>query len=248
MFDALLDLRGTGAREELAFFAGLATKSPLVSDLGAEHRIFITEARDMRPDDGAPLLLCALDDSVAVSFPTRPGWDRDRIVVEFKELLPSDTFSDESEEIDHLSRAGHAEPICLRHAESRRADIRNGEELWRRRREAFPNLFFGLDVEGHVTALPYLSSVINRLSELDAAAADWVGGPAPQWTCKVTNESGGLQKNPKLREARRFRSCSGRRELFIWHARVRGGRRIHLRFNPATREVEIGYIGPHLPL
>lgn len=248
LFDALLRLQGTGAREELAFFAGLTTKSPLVSDLGAEHRIFITEARDMRPDDGAPLLLCALDDSVAVSFPTSPGWDRDRIVVKFRELLPDGTFSDESEEIDYLSRADHSEPICRRHRESHRTDIRNGEELWRRRREIFPNLFFGLDVENHVAALPYLSSVINRLSELDAAAADWVGGPAPQWTCKVTNESGNLQKNPKLREARRFRSYSGRRELFIWHARVRGGRRIHLRFNRATREVEIGYIGRHLPL
>lgn len=248
LFDALLRLRGTGAREELAFFAGLATKSPLVSDLGAEHRIFITEARDMRPDDGAPLLLCALDDSVAVSFPTRPGWDRDRIVVEFKELLPSDTFSDESEEIDHLSRAGHAEPICLRHAESRRADIRNGEELWRRRREAFPNLLFGLDVEGHVAALPHLRTVINRLSELDAAVASWSDAAVPPWTCNVTNESVSVRNNPHLRDARRFQTRSGAHEFFFWHARFGHQGRIHLRFDAATREVEIGYIGPHLPL
>ena len=232
----------------IIFSQGLVTKSPLVSDLVTEHRFFGCETQDIPTRDGAPLLLCALDDSVAVSFPTHTDWDRDRIVVRFDELLPDGTFSDESEEIDHLSRADHSEPICRRHRESHRADIRNGEELWRRRREIFPNLFFGLDVENHVAALPYLSSVINRLSELDAAAADWVGGAAPQWTCKVTNESGKLQKNPKLREARRFRSYSGRRELFIWHARVRGGRRIHLRFNRATREVEIGYIGRHLPL
>ena len=247
-FDALLRLQGTGAREELAFFAGLATKSPLVSDLGAEHRIFITEAQDMRPDDGAPLLLCALDDSVAVSFPTSPGWDRDRIVVEFRELLPDGTFSDESEEIDHLSRAGHAEPICLRYQESRRANLRSGEELWRRRREAFPNLLFGLDVEDDVAALPHLRTAINRLSELDAAAADWSDGPAPPWTCKVTNESARVQNNPQLREARRFRSRSGAHEFFFWHARFGNHGRIHLRFDAAAHEVEIGYIGRHLPL
>ena len=248
LFDALLDLRRTRAHEDYAFFAGLATKSPLVSDLGTEHRFFGCETRDIPTRDGAPLLLCALEDSVAVSFPTHADWDRDRIVVRFDELLPDGTFSGESEEIDHLSRAGHAEPICLRYQESRRANLRSGEELWRRRREAFPNLLFGLDVEDDVAALPHLRTVINRLSELDAAAADWNDGPVPPWTCKVTNESARVQNNPQLREARRFRSRSGAHEFLYWHARFGNHGRIHLRFDAGAREVEIGYIGPHLPL
>ena len=248
LFDALLDLRRTGAREEFAFFAGLATKPPFVSDLGTEHRFFRCEAQHIHPDDGAPLLLCALEDAVAVSFPTHPDWDRDRIVVHFEELLPNETFSDESEEIDHLSKASHAESICRRYRENRRADIRSGAELWRHRREAFPNLLFGPDVEAHIAALPHLRTVINRLSELDAAVASWSGGAAPQWICKVTNESGRLRENPQLREARRFRSRSGAREFFFWHARFGNHGRIHLRFDAAAREVEIGYIGSHLPL
>ena len=219
-----------------------------MSDLGTEHRFFGCETQDIPTRDGAPLLLCALDDSVAVSFPTHTDWDRDRLVVRLDELLPNGTFSDESEEIDQLSRTVHAEPICLRYRENRRANLRSGKELWRRRREAFPNLLFGLDVEDDVAALPHLRTAINRLSELDAAAADWSDGPAPPWTCKVTNESARVRNNPQLREARRFRSRSGVHEFFYWHARFGNHGRIHLRFDASAREVEIGYIGSHLPL
>ena len=248
LFDALLDLRRTGAHEEFALFSDLAAKARFLSDLGAEHCFLRCQTRDIPPDDGAPLLFCALDNSVAVSFPTHPDWDRDRIVIHFEELLPDGTFSNKSKEIDHLSRTDHAAPICLRYRESRSAEIRSGEELWRLRREVFPNLLFGLDLEGHIANLQHLRTVINRLSELDAAAANWNDGAAPPWTCNVTNESVSVRNNQRLRDARRFRSSSGARKFFFWHARFGNHGRIHLRFDAATREVEIGYIGPHLPL
>ena len=66
------------------------------------------------------------------------------------------------------------------------------------------------------------------------------------WPTLVTDESKSLkQKDP---DSRRFASCRGTRELFTWHARVGNGYRIHLRLDAGLREVEIGYIGPHLPL
>ena len=55
-------------------------------------------------------------------------------------------------------------------------------------------------------------------------------------------------KNRFFREARMFQSHRGTREIFEWHARFGDGGRIHLRFDPPSKEVEIGYIGPHLPL
>ena len=45
----------------------------------------------------------------------------------------------------------------------------------------------------------------------------------------------------------RFSSCKGSNELFMWYARYGNSGRIHLRFDASTYEVEIGYIGPHLP-
>ena len=74
------------------------------------------------------------------------------------------------------------------------------------------------------------------------------GGATPRWKCNVTPESDSVMNNATLRESRRFGSHYGTRELFEWHARFGSGGRIHLRFNPHAREVEIGYIGQHLPL
>ena len=94
----------------------------------------------------------------------------------------------------------------------------------------------------------WLSTLVNRLADLNAAAEEWLiaGGPAPPWKTLVTPESGQLMSNPTLREARRFRSGGGTRVLFEWHARFGSAARIHLRFDAQTREIEIGYIGVHL--
>ena len=63
----------------------------------------------------------------------------------------------------------------------------------------------------------------------------------------MTPESARVMQNPALREARCFRSGRGTMVLFEWHARFGSGARIHLRFDARTREIEIGYIGVHLP-
>ena len=84
--------------------------------------------------------------------------------------------------------------------------------------------------------------------ELDESAAKWREvGTLPPWTCKVTPESKSLMRKKKLSETRRFRSHRGTRELFEWHARFGSNGRIHLRFDASSQEIEIGYIGPHLP-
>lgn len=253
LFDVGQELRKSGARDEYRFFMRMVTKTPLLDGIGADdrQRFLGCETRDLPPEDGDPLLLCALTHAVAVGFPTHEDWDRDRVTVRFEELLPDGTFSPESEDVDHLARATHAAPICARHRQRFRAGLRPGE-LWKNRGAAFPDLAFGPDVENHLEELPagLYHTVVNRLGELDAAAGDWrrVGGAAPPWTCKVTNESKSLRNDSRLAKRRRFRSRSGGRALFLWHARFGSAGRIHLRFDPSSREVEIGYIGGHLPL
>ncbi len=73
-------------------------------------------------------------------------------------------------------------------------------------------------------------------------------GPAPSWPCKVTPENEKTIANRRLSQARTFRSTTGTRQTFEWHARFGSGGRIHLRFEAKARVVEIGYIGRHLPL
>lgn len=250
LYDATEQLRRDGAREEYGFLVGMMVKAPLLSDVGAaaEHRFLTCEVRGLSQGDGEPLLLCALTGGVAIGFPTSAEWDRDRVTVVFNELQPDETtFSEETEDIDHLARSSHAAPIYRRHQERLRAGSNPGE-LWDNRQTIFPYLVFGPDVEGHLRKVPRLHTLIKRLAELNDDAERWRrdGGAMPQWTRKVVNESDSARKNPRLREARRFGSCSGGTKLFLWHVRFGRGWRIHLRFDEKCREVEIGYIGPHL--
>ena len=161
-------------------------------------------------------------------------------------------LGDACEQIDNLTRSSHAAPIVERHRARLQRECSDAADLWARRGQAFPNLSFGPEVEEHLVKLNagWFRTLVNRLADLDETAADWatVGGDAPPWRTRVTPESGSVMQNPRLREARRFRSAGGARILFEWHARFGGGARIHLRFDAGTREIEIGYIGVHLPL
>ena len=250
--EAFQDIRKAGAREEYNFLMRLVTKVPLLRDVGAdvECRFHASESRALPPEDGKPLLLCALTNWVAVGLPSDP-WDRDRITVSFDELLPNESIVEAAEEVDNLARSIHAPPICERHRARLRAGL-DGRTLWKNSHTVFPKLVFAPSVEKNLIDLQAesFSPVVKRLTALNAATEDWqnVEGPAPPWTCHVTDESDTVKNNPVLRQARQFMSHQGSEEVFMWHARFGSGGRIHLRFDAHSKVVEIGYIGSHLPL
>ena len=254
LYHVYQELRRSGARDQYVFLLGLSAKVPLDSDLGPDvaERFLMCESKTLPPEDGAPLVLCAISDAVSVSVPSESTWDRDRISVDFQELLPNGTFDHARQAIDNLARTIHARRILDRHRQQLRYQCSDPSDLWTRRGEMFPGLIFGPDVEKHLSVLNvgWLPTLVNRLADLDQAAQEWraLGGDAPPWKTHVSPESESLMKNRKLREARRFRSSGGAQVLFEWHARFGSGARIHLRFDARTREIEIGYIGVHLPM
>ena len=253
LFDAYLELRSRGYREEFRLFMRLNDKQPLLIEVGPdiEDRFLACEEQTLPVPDGEPLVLCAIADWIAIGFPSAPIWNRDRITVRFNELLPDEIIVEASEEIDQLTRSAHAGPICDRHRERLLVGSDDPATLWENRQTVFPNLVFGPGVEDNLKKQAHLfSTIVGKLKDLDQSAREWrdVGGPAPPWKTKVTPENTSVMDNPVLREARRFRSYRGTREMFEWHARFGDGGRIHLRFDAASKEVEVGYIGPHLPL
>lgn len=254
LWDALQELQRTGAREEYLLFNRLTSKIPLLDalDQDIEDRFRECESKTLASPDGDPLILCAIVDGISVGFPSDLIWENDKVTVTFDEILPNESIEIASETIDNLTRSTHAKPICERHRERHRGEFRNGVELWNALDEAFPNLLFGLDLENHLARLDpgVLSTVVNKLASLDNSAAEWrrTGGPAPQWHSKVTDESNSVKNDDKLRQLRIFRSRDGTLQLFTWHARFGNSGRIHLRFEPISHEIEIGYIGKHLQI
>lgn len=248
LFDAFKSLKSIGAREESVFLMRQSSKYPLLSEVesNVRARFLGCEGRQLPAEDCEPLILCAIANWIAVGFPSDSMWDSDQLTVRFNELLADERIEEANETIDNLARSTHANSIRERHRAAF-LEHQTPSAVWEQRDEVFPNLVFGRDVK---PPPQFLGSAMRRLAELDNSAAEWrvVGGAAPCWACKVTPESQSVRNNPALLNARRFRSRHGTRELYELHARIGSGFRIHLRFDAKTREVEIGYIGPHLPL
>ena len=245
--DAYVALKLSGAREEARFLMRLSTKSPLLCEVESDvrNRFLGCEGRQIPPEDCEPLILCAIANWIAVGFPSDAVWDKDQLTVSFDELLSDESLQETSKTIDNLTRCEHARPIYERY----RTTLINQDPpaVWEKRETMFPNLDFGPDVK---PPSGILDVALGKLAELDNSVAEWrnVGGAAPRWHCEVTRESESVRNNAVLLNKRRFRSRHGARELFEWHARIGSRFRIHLRFDAETKKVEIGYIGPHLPV
>ena len=250
LFQVCQDMCRKGARDEYGFFLGLAGKAPWLDTVAPEKadRFRACEGRGLPRRDGEPLMLCVVLNGISVGFPSDSRWDRNRITVRFDELLPDGAIEEAEEQVDNLTRAVHARPIAERQRAALGA-VSDPAELWRNRHAAFPNLIFGPGVEADLRRLGgHLSTVAGKLRRLDDAVEAWraSGGPTPGWGREVTRESERVRNDPSLLEARRFESSRGGRRIFEWHARYGSAGRIHLRLD--KRELEIGYIGPHLPL
>lgn len=240
-------------RDEALFLLRLSTNAPLVARLDpltAARFHLSEEVHPLPPDDGKPLLLCAMRNWVAVSFPSASNWEQDHILVTFHELLSNGSLEETSKAIDNLACKSHAVPIIERHIICMRTRVSSPDELWMQREALFPHLVFGLDVEGQLrTQHTALSTIIERLGRLDNDAASWEkeGGPAPSWSLNVSRESVQTMSNPRLSAMRNFRAHDGTHKIFEWHAKF-GGMRIHFILNTTSRTIEVGYIGPHLPI
>ncbi len=259
LHDAIVKLKDTGARDQSLFLLRLSSKSPLLKDIGqeVENHILGCEHASLPPEKGDPLVYCAITNGIAVGFPSKPYWDRDQLSVDFREIAEDGSFEESSEEIDNLSRSAHAHLIATRHQiyfRNQQLLSADSLQLWEKRQELFPNLVFGPRLETDLKRLnrDKINHVKTQLAKLDVSVAEWkeINGPVPAWRTKVTDESSPVKNNPKLRNARLFLTEDGNRQHFFWHARFANAGRIHLRFEKkkSLYKVEIGYIGPHLPL
>ena len=246
------ELRRRGeARDQRMFLIERIDKAHFLLDgLGpeVEERFRGCQSSELPADEGAPLVLCAVTGAIAISVPSEPTWDHDRVPIE---LVESAQGARRRVEIDNVARPEHALLVAERHRGRLRRQCRDAGELWDCRAELFPHLSFAPDVQNSLVKLNpgLLSTLVNKLADLDETAADWrrSGGGEPRWRCEVTpGESDSVRKHPRWREKRRFRSADGEWRLFLPHVQLGGNQRIHLRLDRRKCEIEVGHIGGHL--
>ncbi|MBC3921024.1 hypothetical protein H8L32_26405 [Undibacterium sp. CY18W] len=244
-------IRNPNTKAEARFWMGLATKAPLLYGLpdDVKDRFLGCEpAMEITTDTNA-LVLCAIQCAIAISLPTVTEWERDQLTIRFKELLCDGSVEDVSEIIDNLAGTKQAEGIISRY-EVQASHQLTSATFWEKRAEVFPSLLFGLDVERQIADIGenQFETIKGCLSDLNITAKNWHQNHALAWGRKVTQESNKTMNNPSLARFRYFKNQHGVSQLFEWHARFGSSGRIHLFPNFTDHTIEIGYIGPHLPL
>ena len=141
-------------RDEIEFLLSLSSKVPLLkeADDDLKDRVSRCEEKKLSPDDGEPLLFCALTNGIAAGLPSEDVWDTDRVIVRFDELLPDGSIEEAAETIDNLTRLVHASRILQRHIETLQR-AKSYEVLWSAREVAFPRLRFLPEVKGQLRNL-----------------------------------------------------------------------------------------------
>lgn len=128
----------------------------------------------------------------------------------------------------------------------------NFRNFWSRRKLLFPNLILCGEVEAQIRLIGnsgYFSQIVEKLKEMNKAANEWTDGEfnhriiCQNFALNITGES--AQTMRKFGSERIFSLPNGKREYFELHIKT-GDLRFHFYPNNATREIYIGYIGPHL--
>jgi hypothetical protein len=252
LYDLLVKSVGTSStREEARFWLSLVTKYPLHSELpeAVKDRFLGCAPAATAIGSHEGLMLCAIQSGIAISLPTDVAWKSDQLSVHFGEMLPDGSVVNVAESIDNIAGMAQAETVVARH-HTVRFHQATATNFWENRNKLFPALSFGVGVEKNIAEIGenQFSTIMGCLQDLNMSAETWSKDSPLEWRRKVTPESASLMDNPKLRETRYFKNRHGQSQLYEWHARFGSSGRIHLYADPTDFSVEIGYIGPHLPL
>lgn len=112
---------------------------------------------------------------------------------------------------------------------------------------SFRHLVFGLDVEKqfHGLALDDRRVIWGKLIGLDSAVWEWRRSEAGRPTIQGIRPEGKATMD-QFGDKRVYRNRHGENVTYKLHVSA-GSRRVHFRIEPASRVIEVGYVGKHLP-
>jgi hypothetical protein len=238
--------------EERRFFLALTTKAPFWTDVAEEIKgeFDLSEIWHQGRQAGG-LGFALIIDGLAISFQSDECWHCHCLQLEVRRLDEDCNVIEERVEIVHASHGTHV----LQHAawiENRiRTLVSDGEELWIRKDEFFPNLEFCETVSKQLQSIRTgqleLKPVVRALFELQNCCKNWTIGAfsTEEYAIEESGESEATLK--KYRKERTFQCPDGQDRLFERHIKLRlCNWRIH--FLPVQPgKAIVGYIGRHLP-
>jgi hypothetical protein len=246
---AFLQQRGGRSRELLRFTLGMLNHAPFSNapstTLPEDDEEFLCGERRA---DG--LGLAASNKQLATSLGL-VEWQESTVAIERRWLEEKDDGVLESAEPLNALQVASVEHVTVHEQFLRELSLPDpitGPALWADREQVFPSLEFLPRVKGQMTRLApgsaALAQVVDRLRELDEAAANWDprATPHPQWKSNVTPDSSSRKRRCD------FVDIDGTTRCFDLHARFTPGLgRIHFRLEPEGRaRLIVAHIGRKL--
>lgn len=250
-------------QENRRAFLSLATRSPLMLDgAGLECEVRLP---------GQQTNLTALQAAIVhqtylLSLPSRLPWSQADIEVWTTTLTEGGLVHDQQQLPNicgHESLAHHASGLT----DLKRQGITSGLELWEHRKNVFPHLVFLSEPVGKQLRrgnyrpdiwrkVRHALEALNRFADAWQADQQLVYQSARLadygMSCEVSGESVSTLQNAKTRSAREFRLSTsegeGKKVCFSEHAKLPQGMRLHFYPDAVSRQLYIGYLGPHLPV
>ena len=244
--DANVDL------EVRRYFRSLVSRYPPLDDLPEISNDMLSQDFFHQGRQAYGLGIAYLLENLSISLPSARSWNVHEIEVKSEWLNESSELTSQNVLIAHASNPSHIALLAGWITGRLKTGVENGEDLWNRKEELFPNLIFCDSVAKQIRPLqkgfPIFRHIVKRLFELQTYCSEWLGGPflPDHLTFKATVESEPTMQ--KYRKERTFTCPDGNEITFAWHGRMTPGAwRIYFDPDIGPGMMRIGYIGPKLP-
>lgn len=250
-------------RDVIRAFRSIATQSPLFNsdDIDAGADLFEVSL-DGRGDYTA-IRAAAWHESPLVSFPATRPWNVSPLTVKICMMnLETEELEHKTIEIPNFHSYTVLESYLPELFRQRDVAISSGRDIVTQFESLYPGLMLCGKAATQLNRWSASSTILNQvkrsLLSLNKFALEWQEDKISYYSVnllhkiglpfRVSGESETVCNNPVLKREREFWLPNGRKEFFEQHIKMNAGYRLHFYPDNNTREIYVGYIGPHLKL
>jgi hypothetical protein len=239
-------------RDDIRFIL-TAAKTPYLADIqdsDIENKNILSDFL-YEGEKSEGLGIAYLLESLALSINSDQKWELNSILLEYS-WLEDDNLNLDTVTVTHASTVKNVKENLSWIQERLKTGVRDGCNLWQRKKDLFPSLSFCESVGQQIQSLgngsPMLRQIVRKLFELENCCKTWRDGDFDfdLVASKVTPESDSRLQS--LEDKLTFKCPDDVYRIFSLHLRMTGAGawRLHFSTELGSGKIIIGYIGPKI--
>ncbi len=249
-------------RDLIRAFRSIATQSPFFSmdDINNEVDLFEVYLNDS--SDYTAIRAAAWHGVPLTSFATRAPWNSSPLQVNVCRINSKTTeIETEQAEIINFYSYSVFEKFLPALQSQRQKLHSSGWKIVQQMEDHYPGVLLCGKATQQLNKWSGSSTILNQVKQALSALSQFI----QKWKCEeikfysseilqesasfqVSGESATVRNTPSLKREREFWLPNGQKKYFEQHIKMSSGYRLHFFPDNETRQVYVGYIGPHLKL